>query len=260
MAGLAVETGHTADKHAQLAGLDALFSISEDYSSVADGQRVITALAPAARDPSIASASPQLIAQRRLDASKTADAFRSALNSFGSRRSQKLHDRLSRWKPQFWPMVVVFLIMLVIFGRFSEPYGGPLSWPLNILWTWPMVNTFVGIKGVRETRKLLKKSQDRWVGGNPVMRGNFLLVVIPTIGRHDTYPALERSVLSFIRHLPRCFPSMRVDILIEEGCEAENRIAMLGARSPLIRVIAIPKRYHTSNGTKFKARANHFSH
>src|SRR5262249_9818193 len=140
VAGLTVETGFTEDKHAQLAWLDALFSISEDYSATG-GQQAIVSPAPAARDPAPASASSRPVAERQLDASKTADAFRSALNSFGSRRSQKLHDRLSRWKPQFWPMVVIFLIMLVIFGRFSEPYGGPLSWPLTILWTWPIVNT-----------------------------------------------------------------------------------------------------------------------
>lgn len=157
-------------------------------------------------------------------------------------------------------MVVVFLIMLAIFARFSEPYGGPLGWPLTILWTWPIVNTFAGIKGVRETRNLLRASHDRWAGDDRVICEDFLLVVLPTIGRHDTYPALERSVLSFIRHLPRCFPFMRVDILIEEGCEAEARIVLLGERSPLIRVIAIPRRYRTPNGTKFKARANHFSH
>lgn len=227
MAGLTAGTGLTVGKHSQLAGHDELFAIS---------------------------------AEQQLDASNTADAFRSALNSFGHRRSRKLHDRLDRWKPQFWPMVLVFLIMLAVFARFSEPYGGPLSWPLTVLWTWPAINTFVGIKGVRETRKLLRASRDRWRGDEPVICEDFLLVVVPTIGRHDTYPALERSVLSFIRHLPRCFPFMRVDILIEEGCEAEARIVLLGARSPLIRVVAIPRPYRTPHGTKFKARANHFSH
>jgi Glycosyl transferase family group 2 len=253
-----VGTGFAADKHSQLAGLGALFSISEDCP--ANGQQLPAASISDQRDLTLVGAAPQVSPELQLDASKTADAFQSALNSFGPRRSQKLHDRLSRWKPQFWPMVLTCLIMLPAFARFSESYGGPLSWPLTILWTWPIVNTFVGIKGVRETRKLLRASRERWVGDDPVICKDFLLVVLPTIGRHDTYPALERSVLSFVRHLPRCFPAMRVDILIEEGCEAEGRISMLGARSPLIRVVAIPRRYRTPNGTKFKARANHFSH
>src|SRR5258708_16969669 len=53
---------------------------------------------------------------------------------------------------------------------------------------------------------------------------------------------------------------MRIDILIEEECEAEERIAKLASRSDLIRLIAVPKHYRTRNGTKFKARANHYSH
>src|SRR5205807_8180698 len=130
------------------------------YSANMGQQATAVPISPQ-RDLALAPAPPQLSPERQLDASKTADAFRSALNSFGSRRSQKLHDRLSRWKPQFWPMVVAFLVMLAAFARFSEPRGGPLSWPLTILWTWPIFNTFVGIKGVRETRKQLRTSRER---------------------------------------------------------------------------------------------------
>ena len=91
------------------------------------------------------------------------------------------------------------------------------------------------------------------------LRG-FLIVVVPTIGRHDTYPALERSVLSYIAHLPRCFPDLRIDIVTEQDCEAIDRIARLAARSDLIRLMAVPRHYRTPNGTKFKARANHYTH
>jgi hypothetical protein len=67
-------------------------------------------------------------------------------------------------------------------------------------------------------------------------------------------------VLSYVHHLPSCFPQMRVDIITEEGCEAHERIKLLGARSELIRVVTVPKAYTTANGTRFKARANHYSH
>jgi egghead protein (zeste-white 4 protein) len=224
------------------------------------GQQEIAVPISSCRDPAPGGAAPQLPPERPPDANETTDTFLAALNSVGPRRSKKLHSRLSRWKPHFWPLVVAFVIVLALAARFSEPYSGPLGWPLTVLWTWPIVNTFVGIKGVRRTRELLRASPDHRDGEGPVICEDFLLVTVPTIGRHDTYPALERSVLSFIRYLPRCFPSMRVDILIEEDCEAEARIGALGARSPLIRVIAIPRRYRTPNGTRFKARANHFSH
>src|SRR5262249_15186407 len=81
-----------------------------------------------------------------------------------------------------------------------------------------------------------------------------------TIGRNDTYPALERSVLSYLTYLPRCFPQLRIDIVIDEGCEATGWIAELAAGSELIRLVTVPMRYRPANGTRFKARATHYLH
>lgn len=186
--------------------------------------------------------------------------FRAALSTFGPRRSRKLHGRLSRWKPRYWPLVITFLLILTVVGWVSEPFAGILGWPLTILWTWPILNTLVGIRGIHRTRKALRRSRKRWDGRGRTICEDFLVVVVPTIGRHDTYPALERSILSYVAYLPLCFPRLRIDVLIEEGCEAHARIAALAAMSPLIRLIVIPRRYRTVRGTKFKARANHFAH
>jgi beta-1,4-mannosyltransferase len=67
-------------------------------------------------------------------------------------------------------------------------------------------------------------------------------------------------VLSYIAYLPRRFPRMRIDIVIEQGCEADARIRKLAARSKLVRILTVPRSYQTPNGTKFKARANHYAH
>jgi beta-1,4-mannosyltransferase len=186
--------------------------------------------------------------------------FRAALSTFGPRKASKLHSRLARWKPRYWPLVISFLIMLVIVGWFATPYSGTLGWPLTILWTWPIISTLVGIRGIHRTRKILRASQRRWDGDGPVVCEDFLVVVVPTIGRHDTYPALERSVLSYIAYLPQCFPRLRIDVVIEERCEARARIRKLAARSDLVRILTVPAGYRTRNGTKFKARANHYAH
>jgi beta-1,4-mannosyltransferase len=180
--------------------------------------------------------------------------------AIGARRSAKLHGRLNNWKPQLWPLVVPFLLLLVSVGWFTEPHAGVLGWPLTILWAWPIASTIVGTRGIIRTRRTLKRSYQERCDGAPVICRETLLVVVPTIGRDDVYPALERSVISYITHLPRRFPGMRVDIITEEGCEAQSRISLLAGRSPLIRVVTVPKRYQTANGTRFKARANHFAH
>jgi beta-1,4-mannosyltransferase len=183
-----------------------------------------------------------------------------APNSAGPRGSERLRDRLDRWKPQLWPFVVAFLITLAVVGWFTEPFSGPLGWPLTILWTWPIINTLISLRGIMRTRRILRTSRRSWRGeGLPVCE-EFLIVVVPTIGRHDTYPALERSVLSFVRHLPSRFPRIRVDIITEEACEAQDKIARLAERSPLIRLVPVPSRYRTVNGTRFKARANQYAH
>jgi beta-1,4-mannosyltransferase len=194
------------------------------------------------------------------DWSDSTAQFRVGLSAFGPRRSRKLHRRLLRWKPRYWPLAVPFVIILVVVGWFTEAYAGPLGWPLTVLWTWPIVSTIVGIRGIHRTRKTLRASDARWRGHGLTVCRDSMILVVPTIGRHDTYPALERSVLSFIAYLPRCFPRLRIDIVIEEGCEALSRITKLAARSDLIRLIAVPRRYQTPAGTKFKARANHYAH
>ncbi len=258
-----------ADRDTQLAGLDALTKVAERANQPAERVNRPTerssrpavdgSSSPAGSTGSYAVQSGEAHLQFG-DASDDTSQFRAALNSFGPRKSLKLHGRLSRWKPRYWPLVTSFLIILVVVGWFSEPYAGVLGWPLSVLWTWPILSTVIGIRGIARTRKLLRASQARWPDNGLMRCEDFLLVVVPTIGRHDTYPALERSVLSYIAHLPRCFPRMRIDIVTEEDCEAESRIARLAARSDLVRLIVVPRIYRTPNGTKFKARANHYSH
>lgn len=187
-------------------------------------------------------------------------ALPAAPNTAGPRQSEHLRGRLARWKPRLWPLVLPWLIVLLIVGWFAEPFSGPLGWPLTILWTWPIINTLIGIRGIVRTRRMLRKSRARWRDDATTVCEDFLVVVVPSIGRHDTYPALQRSVMSFIQHLPGHFPWMRVDVVIEEGCEAHDRIYRLASRSDLIRIVVVPKKYRTPRGTRFKARANHFAH
>jgi hypothetical protein len=192
--------------------------------------------------------------------SESTAQFRVPLNSFDPRQARELHCRLARWRPAYWPLVLSYLADLVCVGWFTAPFAGLLGWPLTVLWTWPIFNSLVGIVGLRRTRKTLCRSQTRWSGHGLTRSEDFLIVVVSTIGRHDTYPGLERSVLSYIAYLPRCFPQLRIDIVIDEDCEATGRIARLATRSELIRLVTVPMRYRTANGTRFKARASHYSH
>ncbi|MFE2725146.1 glycosyltransferase family 2 protein [Kitasatospora sp. NPDC059327] len=175
-----------------------------------------------------------------------------------SREAARLADRQMSWKPRIVPFYLSFLIIFSFSLWAYVPNPTPLGWAITILWGMPVFGVLIGFQGVLMVRRRLRKA-DRMTPAAPA-EDDYLIVLVPTIGRHDTYPALERSVLSYVDHLPAYFPWMRVDILTEEGCAAGEKIDDLAARNPLIRVVTVPKVYQTPNGTKFKARANHYSH
>ncbi|WP_405019160.1 membrane glycosyltransferase [Kitasatospora sp. NBC_00070] len=175
-----------------------------------------------------------------------------------SREAKRLAERHQDWKPGLLPFYISFLVIFGFSVWSFVPNPSPLGWVLTIVWSMPVMGVLIGFQGVLMVRRRLRKVA-QMVPPAPA-EDDFLIVLVPTIGRHDTYPALERSVLSYVDHLPAYFPWLRVEILTEEGCAAGEKIDELAARSPLIRVVTVPKTYQTPNGTKFKARANHYSH
>jgi beta-1,4-mannosyltransferase len=162
------------------------------------------------------------------------------------------------WRPRVASLFFSFLVLAVYALWAFHPNRTPLGWVLTVVWSMPILGSLVGIQGALLLRHRTRRH--RRMTPIPVTTSDTLLVVVPTIGRHDTYPALERSVMSFVEHLPVFFTRFRTDIVIEEGCEAADRIAALAARHPRIRVVTIPAEYRTPRGTRFKARANHFAH
>jgi beta-1,4-mannosyltransferase len=168
--------------------------------------------------------------------------------------------RAAKWRPRVRSLLLTFPVICALTLWYVEPATGALAWYVSIVWTWPMFANLLGVYGMFRTRLQLRRNR-RYLHDAEVFRCRDLLVaIVPTIGRHDTYPALERSVLSYVASMPACFPKFRVDVLIEEGCEAQGKIFDLGRRSPFIRVVVVPKAYQTPHGTRFKARANHYSH
>ncbi|MHC5906071.1 glycosyltransferase family 2 protein [Streptomyces sp. S6] len=175
-----------------------------------------------------------------------------------SRHGAKLAQRTAEWKPGILPFLLP-LTLLVLLGLWSyRPSDSAMSWILTIVWSLPVAGVLVGVQGALLIRRRVRLSH-HMTPPAPADQ-DFLIALCPTIGRHDTYPALERSVLSYVEHLPDWFPYLRVDILTEEGCEAAEKIDRLAASHPLIRVITVPKDYVPANGTRFKARANHYAH
>lgn len=176
-----------------------------------------------------------------------------------SRRSARLNLEFSLWRPRMMPFVIALAVVLTVTIATYRPNHSPLGWVLSVVWSVPIVGVVVGLQGA----VLLRRStRDRDLLASPplLVTNESMLVVVPTIGRHDTHPALARSVTSFVRYLPVCFLDLRVDVVVEEDCEAYDKIAVLAEAHPQVRLVTVPRDYVTPNGTRFKARANHYVH
>jgi len=172
--------------------------------------------------------------------------------------SLRLRELLA-WRPGMASMGVTFVVVLAFLLLYDHDPHGWFSWLLTFWWSLPAAGSIIGVCGLLATRRHIAAIDQYWAEETPVVDKDQLIVVVPTIGREDTYPALERSVISYCRHFPGRFPGVRIDVVTEEGCGAAARIDALASRYPWVRVVTVPKAYTTPNGTKFKARANHYA-
>ena len=177
-----------------------------------------------------------------------------------TRRDRHRDRRYDKWRPAVAPFAITFCLVLGLSVWSYQQNTSVLGWILTVVWSLPAAGVLVGLQGAWLIRRRSRRVEE--MTPPAVVEQDRLIVLVPTIGRLDTYPALERSVRSYVEHLPRYFPSMRVDVLTEEGCTAADQIDALAANAPpgLVRVLTVPKAYQTPNGTRFKARANHYAH
>jgi hypothetical protein len=151
-----------------------------------------------------------------------------------------------------------FSFLLTAGLRLLDPRTGPIGWYASVVWTLPIVLSVQGLAGglhVRRAARRLRQTGE-FTG---VVSSESLVVVVPTIGRDDTYVALTRVLSSFSTCLPAYFAFLRIDVVVEEGCPVASRLAHLASRDPLLRIVTVPANFTTRRGTRFKARANHYA-
>lgn len=157
--------------------------------------------------------------------------------------------------PSFVPFLLAAAVALVVSLAWYAPRTTILGWVLTVVWSLPALSAVLGLWGAYRTRGWLRTSHTPV----PPVLEDTLLVVVPTIGRTDTYPALARVVASYAHHLPAYFPNLRIDVVVEEGCEAMPDITAMVAGHASARLVTVPASYSTRRGTRFKARANHYA-
>ncbi|HST85452.1 MAG TPA: glycosyltransferase family 2 protein [Kineosporiaceae bacterium] len=176
-----------------------------------------------------------------------------------SRRSARLNLEFSAWRPHLAPFFIPLVIILTLTVITYRTNRTPLGWILTVVWSLPIVGTLIGLQGAVLLRHS-PRDRRQLTTPPPLVTAETLFVIVPTIGRHDTFPALARSVSSFVEYLPVAFQHLWVHILVEDGCEAMQQIRALADQHPQVRLVVVPRGYSTPNGTRFKARANHYAH
>jgi egghead protein (zeste-white 4 protein) len=163
------------------------------------------------------------------------------------------------WRPGLHAFVIAYVVSVAIgtWAWLTTPSPGSLDNYLAVFWTLPILGSAIGMYGALRTWGR-SRSRDRELDPERVT-SHQLLVVIPTIGRLDTLPALERVLRSTRSCLPAYFSQFRIDVVIEADCEARSHIEALARTDPYTHLIVVPVSFQTVHRTHFKARANHYA-
>jgi hypothetical protein len=150
------------------------------------------------------------------------------------------------------PLLAAIAVFSMVSAEIFDPHTTPLGWYVTVAWSLPALGSAVGIWGALSAR-------DAWAAGpTTAVNDDPLIVLVPTIGRHDVLPGLDRTVGSFVRHMPAYHRRWRVDVVCEEHSEARDVIIERWGSVPGVRIVAIPAAYNTPLRTGFKARANQY--
>lgn len=155
----------------------------------------------------------------------------------------------------FWAAYGVFLV--VFWLLLDDARVDFLGWYVAVVWSLPTITSVRGLAGGILAARRMRHPQIS--APSSLSNTAMLIVLVPTIGRWDTQPALERTVRSFCGILPAFFARLRIDVIVEDGCEAMDRIAALADEDSRVRLIVVPHDYRTAGGTRFKARANEYA-
>ncbi len=160
--------------------------------------------------------------------------------------------------PSFLSFFVTFALFAIVgtwsVTRVSEVTA--LSWYVSIAWTVPIALSAYSMVGAARTKRQLEASTATY---STISVDEALVVVLPTVARADTYPALERVVSSIRLHFAPVFKNLRIDVIVEQDCEAMTQVTQLALRETYMELIVVPGSYQTANRTLFKARANQYA-
>jgi hypothetical protein len=157
------------------------------------------------------------------------------------------------------PGVASFVVTYVLFAGLAwfawtqVPERTAVGLYTSVFWTLPVLASLVGTSGI--VTSIRSMQTPRPTTYPEMVTKQELVVVVPTVGRADVVPALERVIESLDRHLATLFRRVRIDVVMDEGADAERAVRALVERCPRARLLVVPRAYITAGHTRFKARA-----
>lgn len=151
-------------------------------------------------------------------------------------------------------LLVLCAAIALCWAALTEPSTTWLNWYLTIAWSLYLPAALVG------TLRICAKGDSLFTRSRYAGKTKKLVVfVIPSVARHDTYPALVRVINSICSCAPRNLRAWRVDVVIDEGAEAQDELCSFVTGKPHVRILIVPRSYATPSKTRNKARANHYA-
>ncbi len=153
----------------------------------------------------------------------------------------------------------VFLYAAITAGwlEVTSPSHTWLNWYLSIAWS-----LYLPVAGMGFCRIFVKE----FMGVEVLARSDYkgfvskkIVIVIPTVCRYDTIPALRRVINSVVEYAPRNLTVWRADVIVDEGSEALVQLQTFVAEFEHVRIIVVPREFTTPRGTHAKARANQYA-
>lgn len=156
------------------------------------------------------------------------------------------------FQPSFLKFVVVFVclgLLVWVINVMAPPT--PVNYYVTVMWALYFPFALIGLIGVASIRRFKPSTYQGTVD-------NLVIFAIPTIARGDVMPALIRVIASILALAPANLTTFRVDVVVDEGAEAIDRLLHLARNEPRLRIVIVPTTYQTTNGTRYKARASQF--
>ena len=158
------------------------------------------------------------------------------------------------FRPRLVAFLVLYVAILAVVWPITDTGSGnvtPLTYYITAAWSSYLPLSLIGLIGALSVRRASPSTFNGAVDGKVVF-------VVPTVGRFDVVPALTRVVDSILRFAPSNLTNFRIDVALDEGAEATEHLIQLYQDRPDVRVVIVPASYQTRNGTRYKARANHY--